>query len=80
MFSAPGDITFTLYSTVTVQTYNPNGWHPRPKCHNNNPKCHHERAPRGSKTGTQGLNGDYERSIIPLQLCEEIIMYTEKLF
>jgi hypothetical protein len=69
-----------IWTNNLCSIYNPNGWHPRPKCHNNNPKCHHERAPRGSKTGTQGLNGDYERSIIPLQLCEEIIMYTEKLF
>ena len=41
--------------------------HPNPKfkppCHNGDP-CH-EPAPRGSKTGTQGLNGSVLRSVIP---------------
>lgn len=42
-------------------------------CFNGNPNCHHESAPRGSKTGTQGLKGNMERSIVPKQLCEEIL-------
>lgn len=29
-------------------------WAPRPQCFNGNPDCNHERAPRGSKAGTQG--------------------------
>ena len=37
-------------------------------CFNGNPNCHHESAPRGSKTGTQGLKDDVERSIIPKKL------------
>lgn len=53
--------------------YNPNGWQPRKKCWNGNKKCHHEAAPRGSKTGTQGLKNDYERSKNPEWLCWEII-------
>ena len=36
-------------------------------------KCEHENAPRGSKTGTQGLKNDYERSKVPELLCEEAI-------
>ena len=48
-------------------------WIPRPVCKNGNPNCHHERAPRGSKTGTQGRKGSYERSIIPEELCIEIL-------
>lgn len=56
---------------------NPNGWEPRPMCHNGNKNCHHEPAPRGSRTGTQGLKGNYERSIIPPELVTEIIMATE---
>ena len=48
-------------------------WIPRPICHNGNKDCHHQAAPRGSKTGTQGKKGSYERSIIPQQLCLEII-------
>jgi len=50
-------------------------WTPK-TCHNflkNQPKhCHHESAPRGSKTGTQGLKGNMERSVIPSQLFYEI--------
>ena len=45
-------------------------WIPRPMCKNGDP-CH-VAAPRGSKTGTQGLKGNMERSIIPRDLCEEI--------
>jgi hypothetical protein len=48
-------------------------WIPRKICHNGNPDCHHERAPRGSKTGTQGKKGSYERSKIPQELCFEIL-------
>jgi site-specific DNA-cytosine methylase len=48
-------------------------WNPRPQCHNGNKNCHHQSAPRGSKTGTQGRRGSYERSFIPEQLCLEII-------
>jgi hypothetical protein len=51
-------------------------WQPRPLCRNNNPNCNHERAPRGSKTGTQGLKGSYTRSVIPEQLCTEILNST----
>ena len=57
-------------------------WTPRPQCHNYkydkqgnviDKHCHHESARRGAKTGTQGRKGSYERSLIPQQLCEEII-------
>lgn len=48
-------------------------WNPRPMCHNGNENCHHQSAPRGSKTGTQGRKGSYERSKIPEQLCREIL-------
>ena len=48
-------------------------WIPRPQCHNGNKNCHHQPAPRGSKTGTQGRSGSYTRSMIPKQLCEEIL-------
>ena len=46
-------------------------WNPRPMCKNGAP-CH-EAAPRGSRTGTQGLKSNYERSKIPNDLCIEII-------
>lgn len=48
--------------------------HPRPgfkpPCHNGDP-CH-ESAPRGSKTGTQGLKGHVERSRMPEALCAHV--------
>ena len=52
------------------------GWNPRPMCRyrDKNNNCHHEKAPRGSKTGTQGLKGNYERSLVPPQLCKEILL------
>ena len=46
-------------------------WKPRPMCKNGMP-CH-EAAPRGSRTGTQGLKNNYERSKVPEELCKEIL-------
>lgn len=46
-------------------------WQPRSICHNGNPD--HQPAPRGAKTGTQGLSGSFERSKVPSQLCREIL-------
>jgi len=43
-------------------------WKPRPMCKNND-RCHEE-APRGSKTGTQGLKDAHERGKLPIKLCE----------
>ena len=48
-------------------------WKPKEVCHNGNKNCHHQPAPRGSKTGTQGKKGSYERSKIPKELCNEIL-------
>ena len=48
-------------------------------CFNNNLNCHHERAKRGSKTGTQGLKNNELRSIVPKQLCKEILIKLENL-
>ena len=47
-------------------------WKPKPMCKNGNRDFHHEPAPRGSQTGTQGLKGSYERSQIPSALFEEL--------
>lgn len=46
-----------------------------PMCKNGSP-CH-EAAPRGSKTGTQGLSGAKTRSIIPQNLCKHIVTICE---
>ena len=54
--------------------------HPDPKfkpmCKNGDP-CH-ERAPRGAKTGTQGLKGAKDRSVIPHLLCLHIAEISEE--
>lgn len=47
----------------------------KPPCKNGAP-CH-IRAPRGSKTGTQGLKNSVERGRIPRFLIEDIIKYCE---
>ena len=57
-------------------------WLPRNICRNYkydkegniiNKHCHHASARRGSPTGTQGRKGSYERSMIPDELCLEIL-------
>ncbi len=54
--------------------------HPDPKfkppCKNGDP-CH-TRAPRGSRTGTQGIKGSMDRARIPEQLCEHIVKICEE--
>ncbi len=49
----------------------------KPMCKNGD-KCHTP-APRGSKTGTQGLKNSIERSKIPKQLCEHIVEICEEI-
>ncbi len=49
---------------------NDKNWIPRPMCKNGD-SCHVS-APRGSRTGTQGLKGAYDRSKIPPELFREI--------
>lgn len=46
-----------------------------PRCKNGDP-CH-EAAPRGSKTGTQGVKGAKDRSRIPDKLCDYIVELCE---
>jgi len=50
---------------------NSKSWTPKIPCKNGD-SCHIS-APRGSRTGTQGLANAYERSKIPSQLCLEIL-------
>lgn len=54
--------------------------HPDPKfkppCKNGDP-CH-VRAPRGARTGTQGIVGAKLRAKIPKQLCEHIVDICEE--
>jgi len=51
-------------------------WNPRPPCANGNPD--HEAAPRGSRTGTQGMKNATDRGAIPPALFEEIFDALEK--
>lgn len=44
-------------------------WYPK-RCKNGCPE--HDRAPRGSKTGTQGKKGAKERGTLPMELCREV--------
>ena len=52
--------------------------HPNPNfpCCKNGDPCH-EAAPRGSRTGTQGINGAKDRSRIPDALCDYIVKLCE---
>lgn len=50
-------------------------WYVRPMCKNGDP-CH-EAAPRGAKTGTQGIKGYRDRSVVPRNLCESLIEQCE---
>ena len=62
-----------IWSNHIHNMFNLEGWNPRPICHNGNINCHHEPAPRGSRTGTQGLKNNFERSKIPKELIYEIL-------
>ena len=46
-------------------------WQPRPMC-KNGASCHVS-APRGSRTGTQGMKNAADRSVVPLELWCEIL-------
>lgn len=50
----------------------------KPMCKNGDP-CHVS-APRGARTGTQGLKGSKERSVIPAGLCNHIVDICEGVF
>ena len=54
-----------------IWTNNPS-WTPRKMCKNGD-TCH-VAAPRGSKTGTQGRSGAFERSKLPPTLCREVLI------
>ena len=61
-------------------------WKTKPICKNYkydkegniiNKHCHHESARRGTKTGTQGLKDNKERSVIPPEIFEELFNQEE---
>ena len=65
-----------IWSNNIRDLFNTDGWLPREMCFNGNTKCQHEPSPRGSRTGTQGLKNNYERSKVPHDLCKEILSQT----
>ena len=73
-------ITYCQYGDTRMKPTDIWTNHPDPKfkpmCKNGDP-CH-EKAPRGSRTGTQGLNGSKERSVIPVELCRHIVKICEE--
>lgn len=50
----------------------------KPPCKNGNKDCHHQPAPRGAKTGTQGIKGKVGRAVIPSELCRHIVTICEE--
>lgn len=74
-------VTYCKYGDLRMKPTdiwtNSKTWVPREKCVAKRKgvvnDCHHERAPRGSSTGTQGLKDAVERSRIPEALCIEIM-------
>ena len=67
-----------IWTNNLYNIYSENGWRPREECFNGNKMCHHQSAPRGSRTGTQGIKGNYLRSKIPNELCIEILKNESK--
>lgn len=76
-------VDFGINHTVTYCTYgdhrmkptdvwtNCTAWRPKPMCKNRQP-CH-DAAPRGAKTGTQGLKDAHVRAFIPPALCMDAL-------
>lgn len=81
--SKPTDLWSNFFRSLEC----PEGWEPRPQCHNNNPHCHHDRQPRSylkrkdlglTTKGTTGKSNAYERSKLPPALCLEVIRAAER--
>ena len=73
-------VTYCQYGDIRMKPTDIWTNHPDPKfkpmCKNGDP-CH-EKAPRGSRTGTQGLKCSKERSVIPVELCRHIVKICEE--
>ena len=73
-------ITYCQYGDIRMKPTDIWTNHPdprfKPPCHNGD-SCH-VRAPRGAKTGTQGLKGSIERSKIPEAFCFHIANISEE--
>ena len=73
-------ITYCQYNDTRMKPTDIWTNHPNPQfkppCKNGDP-CH-EKAPRGSRTGTQGRKGSVIRSLIPEAFCEHIVDICEE--
>lgn len=72
-------VTYCQYGDTRMKPTHIFTNYPNPEfkhCKNGDP-CH-EKAPRGSRTGTQGIKGSKDRSRIPDKLCEYIVELCEK--
>jgi hypothetical protein len=72
-------VTYCQYGEKTMKPtdlwHAVEGWTPRPPCKNGAP-CH-EAAPRGSRTGIQGMKNPAERAVVPWDLWDEILTVIE---
>lgn len=69
-------ITFCKYGESRMKPtdiWTNTAWIPRDHCKNGDP-CH-VRAPRGARTGTQGIKGAYDRGALPHELCKEVASF-----
>lgn len=74
-------VTYCRYGESRMKLTNlwgnwPSTWTPRPRCKNGDP-CH-EAAPRGAKTGTQGITGAAQRALVPYELSLEVCLSVEE--
>jgi hypothetical protein len=81
--SGPVIVTYCQYGDTRMKPTTlwgvwPETWIPRARCYNGE-TCH-DAAPRGSRTGTQGLKTSRERSMIPYALSLEIAEACEAAF
>ena len=63
------------YQKPTDIWTNASNWIPKKMCSPGD-SCH-ESAPRGTRSGTQGLKNSEERGRIPQELCDEIVQVCE---
>lgn len=72
-------VTYCQYGDIRMKPTHIFTNYPDPQFkHCKNGDTCHEAAPRGSKTGTQGLKDAKERSIIPVDLCNYIVTLCEQ--
>lgn len=73
-------VTYCQYGDIRMKPTdiwtNCTTWRPKQACKNGAP-CH-ERAPRGSRTGTQGIKNAIDRGRIPYALCKQVLRAADR--